>query len=170
MCHPGAPAAPQSGQGGKDASQGGECQVLWQSHSSSHQPVHQKGQEQPSSRSASIDGEETCGNGEKFMRRGVCLLSSQCGAADTMDLSSFIPPLICVPAPHCGRLIMDRKGRETLHLPPVHLEGGNDSSLDSSPMAFPTKRAQARQLPALLGDALFLSSMAHPKEGRGCCP
>lgn len=104
------------------------------------------------------------------MRREVCLLSSQCGAADTMDLSSFIPPLICVPAPHCGRLIMDRKGRETLQLPPVHLEGGNDSSLDPSPTAFPTERAQARQLPALLRDAPFLSSMADHREGRSCCP
>lgn len=104
------------------------------------------------------------------MRRGVCLLSSQCGAADTMDLSSFIPPLICVPAPHCGRLIMDRKGRETLQLPPVHLEGGNDSSLDPSPTAFPMERAQARQLPALLRDAPFLSSMADHREGRSCCP
>lgn len=49
-------------------------------------------------------------NGRRFTRSGVCLLSSKCGAADTMDLSSFIPPLICVPAPHCGRLIIDRKG------------------------------------------------------------
>lgn len=104
------------------------------------------------------------------MRRGVCLLSSQCGAADTMDLSSFIPPLICVPAPHCGRLIMGRKERETFHFPPVHLEGGNDSSLDPSSIAFPTERAQTRQLPALLRDAPFLSSMPEPRKGRGCCP
>lgn len=86
-----------------------------------------------------------------------------------MDLSSFIPPLICVSAPHCGRLITDRKERDTLQLPPVHLEGGNDSSLDLSPMAFPMEKAQARQLPALIRDALFLSSMADPREGRGCC-
>lgn len=128
--------SPQSVQGVKDARPGEGSQVPWQSHSSSHQPGHQKGQEQSSSMSASVDGGETCGNGEKFMRRGVCLLSSQCGAADTMDLSSFIPPLICVPAPHCGRLIMDRKGRQTLQLPPVHLEGGNDSSLDLHPQLF----------------------------------
>lgn len=114
--------SPQSVQGVKDARPGGGSQVPWQSDSSSHQAGHWKGQEQSSSRSASVDGGEICGNGEKFMRRGVCLLSSQCGAADTMDLSSFIPPLICVPAPHCGRLIMGRKGRETLQLPPVHLE------------------------------------------------
>lgn len=170
LCHPAAPAAAQSVQGVKDASPGGGSQVPWHSHSSPHQPGHQKGQEQSSSRSASVDGRETWGNGEKFMRRGVCLLSSQCGAADTMDLSSFIPPLICVPAPHCGRLIMDRKGRETLQPPAVHLEGGSDSSLDPSPTAFPTERAQARQLPALLRGALSFSSMAEPREGRGCCP
>lgn len=52
------------------------------------------------------------------MRRGVCLLSSECGAADTVDLSSFHPPLICVPAPRSGRLIVDRKGRAHPAAPP----------------------------------------------------
>ena len=134
-----------------------------QSHSSPHQLGHQKGRDQPSSMSASVSGREPWGNGGKFMRRGVCLLSSKCGAADTVDLSSFIPPLICVPAPHCGRLITDRKGRETLQLPPVHPEGGNDSSLDPSSTASPVKRAQAMQLPVLLRDAPFLSSHGRPQ-------
>lgn len=97
------------------------------------------------------------------MRRGVCLLSSKCGAADTVDLSSFIPPLICVPAPHCGRLIMDRKGRETLQLPPIHSESDNDSSLDLSSTASAVERAQAMQLPVLLSDAPSLSSHGRPQ-------
>jgi len=129
-----------------------------QSHGSPHQPGHQKGHDQPSSMSTSGSGGEPWGNGGKFMRRGVCLLSSKCGAADTVDLSSFIPPLICVPAPHCGGLIMDRKGRETLQLPPVGSEGGNDSSLDPSSKASSAERAEAMQLPVLLRDAPFISS------------
>lgn len=145
----------------------------WQSCGSPHRPGHQKGQDQPSFMSASVSGGEPWGNGGKFMRRGVCLLSSKCGAADTVDLSSFIPPLICVPAPLCGRLIMDRKGRETLQLPPMHSEGGSDSSLVPSSTASPAERAQAMQLPVLLRDAPCLSPpWQTPRGGRAaaCCP
>lgn len=120
--------------------------------------------------SARVSGGEPWGNGGKFMRRRVCLLSSKCGAADTVDLSSFIPPLICVPAPRCGRLIMDRKGRETLQLPPMHSEGGSDSSRDPSSVASPAERAQATQLLVLLRDAPFLSSHGRPQDRQRLLP
>lgn len=159
--HSAAPATPQCVQGMKNASLGEGSQASsaepWMS------PLARTPERPGAAQLHVCQWQGTMGDRGKFMRRGVCLLSSKCGAADTVDLSSFIPPLICVPAPRCGRLITDRKGRETLQLPPMHSGGGNGSSPDPSSTASPAEIAPAVQLPILLRDARFLSSCGRPQ-------